>query len=41
MELHYLPERDSLYTDIDHASQELDLMSLETVSQPAPTAKLA
>jgi len=71
MKLHYYPETDSLYIDlnskpsadsrevarglvidfdaegnivgidIDHASQKLDLKSLETVSLPALTAKFA
>ena len=71
MKLHYYPETDSLYIDlnskpsvdsreivsglvadfdaegnvvgldIDHASQKLDLKTLETVSLPAPASKLA
>lgn len=71
MKLHYYPETDSLYIDlnsrpsadsrqivdglvidfdaegnvvgidIDHASQKLDLKTLETVSVPALTTKLA
>jgi len=71
VKLHYYPETDSLYIDlnsrpsadsheiaeglvidfdtegntagidIDHASQKLDLKSLEAISLPAPTTKLA
>ncbi len=71
MKLHYYPETDSLYIDlnsrpsadsreiadglvadfdaegnivgidIDHASQKLDLKTLETVALPASTAKLS
>ena len=71
MKLHYYPETDSLYIDlnsrpsadsreiaeglvvdfdaegnivgidIDHASQKLDLRSLEAISLPALTTKLA
>ncbi len=71
MKIHYYPETDSLYIDlnsrpsadsreiadglvadfdaegnvvgfdIDHASQKLDLKTLETVSLPALTAKLS
>ncbi len=71
MKLHYYPETDSLYIDlnskpsadsreiaeglvvdfdvegnivgidIDHASQKLDLKTLETVALPALTAKLS
>ena len=39
MKLHYYPETDSLYVDLDRASRRFDLSTLETEALPLRSTK--